>query len=393
MEPSTQSSETPILDRLQPLPKLTPPGTGSAVTLSIWILVSIGIVAAWIFWHQGLQDSLRQMIAEDRTSIRGGNGPASLIILLALSALAAFAAVAIHEMGHVLGGFCAGFRFNSIRVGPLEFHRPFRFSIYRGAGKWSGGWVNTYPTKSDHLAGRALVLVISGPMVSILSAFIVLVSPFPKGLIGQIFILASILGGLGDLLPYRTRVSISDGSRIWMLLRQKEMGERWVALMKLAADLGEGAMPETLPAEYIAKAIAVRDNSADTVTAYSIAYSAAFQQHKDAEASQALETCLAYSSFAAPATREALMSDAAVFQARRKKRADISEQWLAEIPPTTQFPGLRARTEAAIFEARGEKAIALKKLDEFEKAILTLPNPVSREISLRFLQRWKAELT
>jgi hypothetical protein len=54
---------------------------------------------------------------------------------------------------------------------------------------------------------------------------------------------------------------------------------------------------------------------------------------------------------------------------------------------------LRARTEAAIFEARGEKAIALKKLDEFEKAILTLPNPVSREISLRFLQRWKAELT
>jgi hypothetical protein len=393
MEPSAKSSQTPILDRLQPLPKLTPPGTGSAFMLGVWIIVSFGIVAAWIFWHPGLQESVRQLIAEDRATIHGGNGPASLIILLALSVLAGFAAVAVHEMGHVLGGLCAGFRFNSIRVGPLEFHRPFGFSLYRGSGKWSGGWVNTYPTRSDHLAERALVLVISGPAASILSAFIVLASPIPKGLVAQIFIMASILGGLGDLFPYRTRVAISDGSRIWMLLRQKENGERWVALMKLAAELGEGAMPEALPAEYIAKAIAVRDNSADTVTAYSIAYSAAFQQHKDAEAGQFLEICLAHSGFAAPTTREALMSDAAVFQARRKKHTDIAEQWLAELPATTQFPGLRARTEAAIFEAHGETAAALKKLDEFEKAILTLPNPVSREISLRFLKRWKTELS
>lgn len=151
-------------------------------------------------------------------------------------------------------------------------------------------------------------------------------------------------------------------------------------------------MPETLAAEDIAKATAVRDNSVDIVSAYSIAYSSAFHQHRDGEAGAFLETCLAYSGFAAPATREALMSDAAVFQARRKKRPDLAEQWLADMPAVTQLPGLQARAAAAIHEARGEIAAASTELEKYEQAVLALPNPVSREITLRFVARWKSEL-
>jgi hypothetical protein len=50
--------------------------------------------------------------------------------------------------------------------------------------------------------------------------------------------------------------------------------------------------------------------------------------------------------------REALMSDAGVFQARRRKRIELVEQWLAMIHQTTEFPGLRPRVEAAILEAK-----------------------------------------
>src|SRR5262249_62124124 len=136
------------------------------------------------------------------------------------------------------------------------------------------------------------------------------------------------------------------GIRLWMLLRNRESGERWLALMVLGNELRSGALPEALSADCIARAVAIRDESVDTVTAHAIAYSAAFHQHKDAEAGQLLETCLQYSRSAAPGLRAALMSDAAVFQARRRKRPDLAEKWLSAIPPSP--PWLKRRAEAAI---------------------------------------------
>ena len=77
-----------------------------------------------------------------------------------------------------------------------------------------------------------------------------------------------------------------------------------MALLRLAADLTEGVPPESLPADYLAEAIALRDHSADTVVANSIAYSAAFHQRMDVEAGDRLETCLTFSSCVVPAMRE-----------------------------------------------------------------------------------------
>jgi hypothetical protein len=81
-----------------------------------------------------------------------------------------------------------------------------------------------------------------------------------------------------------------------------------------------------------------------------------------------------------------------VFQARRRKRIDLAEQWLAMIPQNTEFPGLRPRVEAAILEAQGDVDGALKKLDEVETLFLAIPNETMREINVRFLCRWKSEL-
>jgi hypothetical protein len=107
---------------------------------------------------------------------------------------------------------------------------------------------------------------------------------------------------------------------------------------------------------------------------------------------QRLETCLAYSGYATPVLREALMSDAAVFQARRLNRTDIADQWLAAIPIKTQQPWFRLRAEAAILEAKGHFDSAAGKLAEIEAVILTLPKNAQRETQLRLLQRWKSDL-
>jgi hypothetical protein len=216
--------------------------------------------------------------------------------------------------------------------------------------------------------------------------------PFPLGLPSGLFIITSVAGGLGDLVPFRTWFAVSDGSRIWMLLRQPEQGQRWLALMTLVAEIKSGVLPEALSADCLARAVAVRDDSLDTVTAHALASSAAFHQHKDTEAGYLLETCLRYSGHSARLP-EALMSDAAVFQARRRKRADLAKQWLADMPVTPPFLWLRSRVEAAILEAQGDVEGASRKLEETEKAIHSFPSGAQREISLRLLERWKSELS
>jgi hypothetical protein len=80
---------------------------------------------------------------------------------------------------------------------------------------------------------------------------------------------------------------------------------------------------------------AVRDDSAGTATAHALAFAAAFHQHRDGEAAERLEACLTHSERVPLVVREALMSEAAVFQARRRKRPDLAEQWLAAIPANT----------------------------------------------------------
>jgi len=177
-----------------------------------------------------------------------------------------------------------------------------------------------------------------------------------------------------------------------MLLRGRQQAERWLAMMKLGTELSDGVSPECLSRGFLAKAVAIRDNSADTVTGHAFAYAAAFWQNKDDEAAQFLETCLQYSSHASAATREALMSDAAVFLARKRKRADLAEQWLDALPQVTQVPWLHIRAEAGILEARGDLKGAIGKLNEVEEKILAIPNSVQRELSLRFLRRWQSEL-
>ena len=378
-----EANRTPILDRQESLPEWKAPRSSSASNLGGGIVLIVAVAAAWVFGPSAFISVWRWIGMSTRLS------PLTWFEFVC----AGVAAVAFHEIGHVLGGICAGFRIHSLRVGPLEFRKPLRISAHRGLRMWIGGWANMSPTESDHLVHRALVLVLSGPAASIGLGCLFLILPFAQSPVTHVFILVSIAGGLGDLLPFGSPPTLSDGRRAWMLLRQRAQAERWVALMKLNGELARGAMPESLPTDYVAKAISVRDNSAETVAGYAIAYSRAFHLHQDAEAASLLETCLAHSSFSAPAVREALMSDAAVFQARRRKRPDIAEQWLAAMPARPQFPGLRARAEAAIFEAQGEIEAATRKLEEFEAEVGTLSNPAQREIVLRMLRRWKSELS
>jgi hypothetical protein len=345
-------------------------------------------------WQPPFVESLRQWAQPPLEELFPGSWTFSRILSVGLlGVLISFSITAIHELGHLIVGVCLGFRYSSMFLGPLQLNAPFRISLNPDLRSWWHGGVTLVPGDPDKFRARAIAMVLAGPAANLLTGCAVLLLPFPKGFFSWLFIVASIGAGVAELfLPLRGATFVFDGRRIWMLLRDRARGERWLALMKLIADVRAGVLPESMSAALLAKAIAVRDRSADTVAAHAFAYSAAFHQHKDSEAAERLETCLAHSGHAAPVVREALMSDAAVFQARRRKRADLADQWLAAMPAKTQHRWFRSRAESAILEAKGDIAGALDKLTEVEAAILTFPEGAQRETLRRLLARWKAEL-
>jgi hypothetical protein len=278
-------------------------------------------------------------------------------------------------------------------LGPLHFHRPFKISLYPDRRAWWHGGVILYPVVTERLRARGIAMVFAGPSANLLTGCAVLLLPTPVGFYSGLFVITSILAGTIELLlPLRGATFTFDGRRILMMLRDRAAGERWLALMRLGAEARGGVMPESMSRDFLARATAVRDNSGDTLMAHWLAYSAAFHRHDDAEAGRMLEVSLSCAAQASPAIREGLASDAAVFQARRGRRADLAEQWLADMPASPQVSWLRSRAEAALLEARGDVVGALRKLDETERAIGTLPNPGQRELLLPLLNRWKAEL-
>jgi hypothetical protein len=390
MTTAQATSATPILHRQAPLPPQVKGGSGMTFVVALWSVVFMTAEGGVVF---GYLPDLQRWFLVDFDHWLWSDWTGARVLLLVASVVAAyFGMIAIHECGHVLGGLAAGFRFQSLRVGPLLINRPFRLSFYRGAGAAINGVAVTLPVTTDKLARRAIVMVLAGPFANLLSASILLLLPFPKGVFSGLLIVFSLTNGLTDLLPFEGRLGVSDGKRIGMLAGNGEMGERWLSVVKLNVELAAGVSPASLSADFLARGIAVRDGSMDTVAAHAFAYMAAFNRNEIARGAELLEVCLTYAGYTSVAMRQALMSDAAVYMARREKRPDLARLWLADIPAATYTQWLRTRVEAAILEVEGDREGALAKLDAFEKVVLALPDATQRRLLLNTLEQWRSEL-
>jgi hypothetical protein len=383
-------SPTPILDRLAPVPPPDRRDVRRKVILGSVIGAAGGAAIDVAVWQSPF---LWQRIAVPffQWLDMPGLGPRLLSVGLYLL-VALVAALCIHEAGHVVAGLSAGFRFLSVRVGPLVLERSSRISWYWGAGALSSGLATMSAARRDRLRLRAAVLVLGGPAANLLSGGLALallpVLSIPSGA----FVTASALALFFAAIPHQSRIGLTDGGRLWLLWRDGARCRRWLALMKLQAESREGVLTEARWAEYVVEAVAVRDPSPETVLAHAFAYSAALSKRRHGEAGEHLETCLRYLSYAPPGQREGVISDAAVYLARQRKRPDLAAKWLADLRAAAN-PRMRLRAEAAVLEGQGDTPGALRKLDEFEASLLTLPkgNP-QRESLLRTLPGWRSEL-
>jgi hypothetical protein len=392
-----QNSPTPILDRLMPIPEIkkvsTPRKYGlvTAIFAICFPLVFIGLMI-WSPTFLTVADKILgpvdTFMNTQLNSISAGWGP---LIVAASPLFLLFTVIVVHEVGHLICGLSVGFQLTCVRFGPFRISPPFRISFKSEPKTGASGSVSMIPGSSKNLRSRAMVFILGGPLANFLVGFFILFSKV-GGPLASVFAALSIFIGAANLIPFRRFALISDGKRMLMLLKNAGQGERLLAILQLAAELQSGVEPENLSSDFLAKAIAVKDESPDTAAGYAFAYSAAWYKDAPDKAAQLLEICLEYSQFSAPIMQQVLRCDAAIFQARKRNRVDLAEQWLSEIPSKTLFPGQRLRAESAILEAQGNIEGALRKLDEVETALMTIHNSYQRSVSLRFLQRWKREL-
>jgi hypothetical protein len=317
-------------------------------------------------------------------------------VRVAAGAAGAAAAIAvtflIHELGHLVTGLCLGFRFHAIRIGRVQLNYPFRFSWVRPVGRGAAAMVSMFPVGFARLRPRALGMLAAGPAANLVTALAIALLPFDKGWFSGLLGLCSGCIGAINLIPFQRGTFKSDGCRIVTLVRHPQEGRRWLAILALNAELADGVAPESLSPHFLSAAAAVGDDSFDTLAGHLLVYLNRFYRRDDAGAADALETCLEQAGRMPEPIRESLICEAAVFQGRRRGRADLAELWLADIPPEPTFPGIRLQAEAAILEARGDRAGARQLVEQVEALVADRANLPARELSLRLLQRWRNEL-
>src|SRR5262249_13158993 len=140
-----------------PLPKMEGRGRGFLAGAALGALIGAlgGSLAIWRppFLRSISSEAvavIRHIFPQDVTIL-------SLALFVVSVCVAQYLVVFIHELAHAVVGVGVGFGFNSLRVGRLQFDRPFRISLYKGKGTGSSGWASIFPVKIDRLVLRATV--------------------------------------------------------------------------------------------------------------------------------------------------------------------------------------------------------------------------------------------
>jgi hypothetical protein len=173
------TAETPILDRLSPLPKPAKARFfGTGYEFLVGIVAVYGFFFAFVALPTSILDpllrwasrNLRALFLHDWVGVK-----VSITIILILAAICG--AVVVHELGHVLVGSMAGFRFRYMRLGRFEVDSSLRVSRSRVANESVWGMACFFPTEMKHHPWKFVAMIASGPLANLISGFLLLLLP------------------------------------------------------------------------------------------------------------------------------------------------------------------------------------------------------------------------
>lgn len=334
-----QTSPTPILDLIEPLPK--PADEIITGKFALPFLTFIALVA----------------VTQNYSFLLVPLGISSALVLV----------VAIHECGHLLFGWCAGLAFRGVEIGPLcllyirrKWTLRLRPRIYIGAA-------HMVLRRIRRVRRQLAICTLGGPVSSYsfaLLAFLVGELYRPTDTFGWTTLLEfsaflSLVIAVFSTLPYRTRMGGNDAYLLRQLLASKTGSMQMIAAH---AAFFAGRVEPISPA-YFERWWKLA--SLHPETGYSPFYVSwnAYHAAKDpAIAAGHLEELLRQSLWHDVQTRNFLVAEAAFFTARNRPASGCSSVWLRRTQHIEWLDPLsRIRLDAALAESRQEFAKALAK--------------------------------
>jgi len=212
-----------------------------------------------------------------------------LISMIALMALSVGLAPLLHEVGHLVGGRLAGYRFMGLIWGPIRLLRTsgrLEFGFNKSLSL-AGGIAICVPQDGVSRKRELVLFIAGGPAASLLvgaAALGVVVLAFPPsvwvnsptitiaGLVMGVFGLASLAIGFITSLPIPGALVPSDGAQLLRLAKGGAAQRREAAVRALTGLSLSGEAPENWPSSLIDDALSTRDESTFTMAALTFAY-------------------------------------------------------------------------------------------------------------------------
>lgn len=271
--------------------------------------------------------------------------------------------VAVHELGHVVGGWLVGHHFVALSIGPLVLRANERRLCVKLARTWQlSGVAATAPMTDHHLIQRDMFSVASGPAFSLLlasTAYMVYPHIHTGGRIGginyffrelmKLSIWVSLWLGVTSLIPrYMKKPGIlTDGGRLMMLSRGGPEALRWSLMRRIHGAILSGVRPRDWNPEWIRQITDLDEPDASHVSAIYFGYLWALDRTDYAQAGAFLDQgrellnkgSLEYHSY---------LLQAVFFEALYRRNAKQARAWFDEAKNAPVMRSTLRRAEASV---------------------------------------------
>jgi hypothetical protein len=382
---SYSPTSTPILDVLRPAPRAAP----GKLTTGEYFFASSVIILAVISLSE-----IRLVLGYENLT------PAGLFLFIGLLISGSLLLAAlIHGFGHLLASRWAHFRLVRMNVGrDWEDSRPADSRLH-ACGIIHLGAITLAPGHPDNLRKRLLGLILSGPLANLVFAAFVVACPYWSDkrvvteFVAYVVAIFSVLYGLATLLPDLDRKgNYSDGARLLMLLKNDELAARWLAILQLQMQLGQGIHPRDWDKATLVRATIANDDSRDAVTGNWLAYLWAFESQDITSATRYLEDALAAPPSSSNWLRDRLFVEAAVFQAWFRDNAAKARSWSAMIHDGKLSASQRQRLKIVLLWAEGKPFDAWEQIAEYLRLLDAIADPNTRELARKSALDWKHQM-
>lgn len=333
-------SATPILD-LEQAPPEPPKRSG------LWGMFVIGLIG-------GLAAGIASKLAGLRFE---WTGPGVSVWLL-LPAL--WAAIAVHETGHLLAGKMVGMDGGGISVGPLVWMKSGKHWVVRWeAWRWAGGFFK--PLTVNAPLWRCAWMTAGGPLASVALAAVCASAWLRYGdgawrWLGTPSWISLFVAAL-SLVPFSTRATGSDAGRLLRLVRRRGQARLWMAQLAMQAEEAHGVRPREWSAGLFECVLATDASAREYPVCQWWAYYRRLDEGEKENAAEHLEKALAASARAGAAERHGLFLEAADACALIRKRAEAARKWRERACAVKKPESLHSVDAAiALCEGRYEEA-------------------------------------